>query len=287
MKRTDLILGVRLGLMLLPGPALGAEMPTRDLTIGARGADVTWLQNLLIEKSNGAAGAALKAAGATGYFGPLTRAALAEYQLARKINPSQGYFGAKTRAMLAGDTVSIHAPTFSGTIEKVRTDCFADGICSVTIDGKEVIVLTGMRIDPPPVGKLMGVDSIGDLEKMIGAKAHVYAATTTEGGADYTLYGSHDYYVKVEAKVTGEPITVRGTIGCLPPKDPNKPTIMMCAFGIKTTDGTYYALSDESGKIGTLDQEKFVEVKGTLVKGEHATWKSAGTIAVTSAKKVK
>ena len=61
----------------------------------------------------------------------------------------------------------------------------------------------------------------------------------------------------------------------------------MCAFGIKTTDGTYYALSDESGKIGTLDQEKFVEVKGTLVKGEHATWKSAGTIAVTSAKKVK
>ncbi|MEK9184441.1 MAG: peptidoglycan-binding protein, partial [Patescibacteria group bacterium] len=64
----------------------------RDLTIGSTGADVTALQNWLASK-----GFAI-AAGATGYFGGQTQAALAKYQASVGISPAAGYFGPITRA---------------------------------------------------------------------------------------------------------------------------------------------------------------------------------------------
>jgi len=170
--------------------------PAKDLWKGMRGADVTWLQEYLVSKATGKAAVALATAGATGYFGSLTTAALAEFQNAHGIMPALGYFGAKTRAFISGNTQQTS--TFTGTISAVSTACFADGICSVTVDGKEVILLAGLRVAPiPEVGSLKGVDSIGDLEGKIGSKAEVYAAPTTEGDAEYTLYGSTSYYVKV------------------------------------------------------------------------------------------
>lgn len=65
---------------------------TRDLTIGSTGADVTALQNWLISKGH------TIAAGATGYFGAQTQAALAAYQASVSISPAAGYFGPITRA---------------------------------------------------------------------------------------------------------------------------------------------------------------------------------------------
>ena len=65
---------------------------SRDLTLGSTGADVTALQNWLISKGH------TIAAGATGYFGAQTRAALAAWQAANGITPAAGYFGPITRA---------------------------------------------------------------------------------------------------------------------------------------------------------------------------------------------
>jgi hypothetical protein len=88
------------------------------------------------------------------------------------------------------------AATFTGTISAVDTGCFADAECSVTVDGKKVVILTGMRLGAPQeVGTLKGVESIGDIEAKIGSQAKVYAAKTADGS--YTLYGSGDYYVEV------------------------------------------------------------------------------------------
>jgi len=149
-----------------------------------------------MSKATGKAALSLATVGATGYFGSLTTAALAEFQNKHGIMPALGYFGAKTRAFISGNVQP--ASTFTGTISAVSTSCFADGICSVTVDGKDVILLSGFRIAPiPEVGSLKGVDSIGDLEGKIGSKAEVYAAPTTEGDAEFTLYGSTSYYVKV------------------------------------------------------------------------------------------
>jgi len=69
---------------------------TKDLTLGSKGDDVTALQQMLIS------GGFLTAVSApTGYFGPLTKTALAAYQASVGISPAAGYFGPKTRAYVA------------------------------------------------------------------------------------------------------------------------------------------------------------------------------------------
>lgn len=73
---------------------------TRDLTIGSQGTDVTALQNLLIDAASGPRATALAQATATGYFGPITQAALAEFQAKSHIAPAAGYFGPLTRAYI-------------------------------------------------------------------------------------------------------------------------------------------------------------------------------------------
>lgn len=65
---------------------------TRDLTIGSTGADVTALQTWLISRGYSIP------AGATGYFGTQTQAAVSAYQAANGIYPTAGYFGPITRA---------------------------------------------------------------------------------------------------------------------------------------------------------------------------------------------
>ncbi len=65
---------------------------TKDLTVGSKGTDVTCLQNALI------AGGYSIPAGATGYFGAQTKAAVSAWQTAAGVSPTAGYFGAKSRA---------------------------------------------------------------------------------------------------------------------------------------------------------------------------------------------
>ena len=80
------------------GQVLGAATYnfTTDLTIGSRGADVTELQAQLI------AGGFLVIDAPTGYFGPLTRDAVAKWQAANGVAPAAGYFGPISRAKYVG-----------------------------------------------------------------------------------------------------------------------------------------------------------------------------------------
>ncbi|MEO6536899.1 MAG: peptidoglycan DD-metalloendopeptidase family protein [Candidatus Paceibacterota bacterium] len=97
--------GITLPSQIIDALGTAASLPSsgfaRDLTVGSRGDDVTALQTILIQKNTGPAAVALVSAGATGYFGNITRAALAEYQAAHAINPPAGYFGPLTRAYFA------------------------------------------------------------------------------------------------------------------------------------------------------------------------------------------
>lgn len=191
------VLGAEKATFLYEGECrAGDSVPQNDLWTGARGEAVVWLQDFLTQKATGAAASALAQVGSTGYFGTLTTAALAEFQKAHGIAPAIGYFGAITRAFIESMSPDV-AETFTGTISAVDTACFADGVCSVTVDGKKVVLLAGLRINIPPVGSLQGVASIGDLEDKIGSEAKVYAAVSSDEGYDYTLYGSTAYYVSV------------------------------------------------------------------------------------------
>jgi hypothetical protein len=83
--------------------------------------------------------------------------------------------------------------TFTGTLEKVDTGCFADGECFVVVDGKYVTTLRGWA--QGDVGSILGVEGFGDLERYIGKQVEVRAAILPDN--TYTLYGDPLYYVKL------------------------------------------------------------------------------------------
>ncbi len=86
------------------GQVLGASAYNfaSDLTIGARGEDATQLQTILI------ADGYLNIGAPTGWFGPLTKAAVMKYQADRGI-PSTGFVGPLTLAALNAGTTPTSA----------------------------------------------------------------------------------------------------------------------------------------------------------------------------------
>lgn len=71
-----------------------------NLQKGNRGDGVKILQDFLISQNKGPSATALASVGATAYFGELTRAALAEFQVSVGISPAYGFFGPLTRAYI-------------------------------------------------------------------------------------------------------------------------------------------------------------------------------------------
>lgn len=104
--------GLAVSLTLGAMPAHAQTAFSSDLTIGSTGTQVTALQNFLIQKGYSVP------AGATGYFGAQTKAALAAYQAANGIMPSSGYFGPITRAKVnasqGGSTTPTPTPSTGG-----------------------------------------------------------------------------------------------------------------------------------------------------------------------------
>jgi hypothetical protein len=80
---------------------------SRDLTLGSTGSDVVQLQTYLQGKGH----LTMPVGVSKGYFGQLTRSALAGYQASVGVAPAVGYFGPLTRARVATDcTVVIPNP---------------------------------------------------------------------------------------------------------------------------------------------------------------------------------
>jgi hypothetical protein len=90
-------------------------------------------------------------------------------------------------------TGKLTEATFTGTLQKIDTGCFADGECFAEVDGKHVTVLRGWSQEP--VGTIQGMVSFADLEKSIGKKVEVYAQDLGQGA--YTLYGNQAFYIKL------------------------------------------------------------------------------------------
>ena len=74
---------------------------SRNLKKGMKGADVRALQALLIKQNAGVAARQLAKQGSDGTFGTLTKSALIEFQKAKHIASPNGYFGPATRAVVA------------------------------------------------------------------------------------------------------------------------------------------------------------------------------------------
>ena len=108
------IFGLALALVLASASSASAYTYTRDLTIGASGADVVALQDMLV-----AGGYLVMPAGVSkGYFGALTQSAVAKWQAAVGITPAAGYFGpisrAKASAAVTTTTTTTDTESLSG-----------------------------------------------------------------------------------------------------------------------------------------------------------------------------
>ncbi len=120
---------------------------TMNLTMGSSGSQVMALQSWLIGKGYGIP------AGATGYFGGQTKAALASYQAAKGITPAVGYFGPVTRAAVAADGGASTTSTVPG--------CAAGALFSSTT-GAACGTTTTTTTVSGTVGRLTNLSSLGD-----------------------------------------------------------------------------------------------------------------------------
>src|SRR3989344_5771370 len=116
----------------------GAATFSTNLTVGSRGDDVSALQTWLIGQVYSIP------AGATGYFGSQTKAAVAAYQTAKGISPAVGYFGPITRAAVnaGGGAVSTvpgcaAGAMYSSTTGQPCTSGTTGGATGITTPGVE------------------------------------------------------------------------------------------------------------------------------------------------------
>ena len=98
---------------------------TRSLTVGSQGEDVKCLQTALTPTYFKNAG------GATGYFGPVTAAAVAAWQSANGVTPAVGYFGPISQAKFA-----MTAPAPTPTPTTPGSDDSGDNTTSANLSGE-------------------------------------------------------------------------------------------------------------------------------------------------------
>ncbi len=91
-----------------------------NLTVGSRGVAVTALQNVV------------GVSPATGYFGPITKAAVIKWQAANGVSPASGFVGPITRKALNNISVAVSASTTTPSLV-VPTKTGVEGILTVNL----------------------------------------------------------------------------------------------------------------------------------------------------------
>lgn len=175
-----------------------------NLTVGSRGADVTALQTALI-----AAGYSIPA-GATGYFGSQTQAAVKLYQAAKGI-PNTGFVGPLTRAALNGAPVA----TVPGTVVcPVGYDCVPKtGTTPVigTVGGSEGLfkninasgdIDTDLKEGDKNV-KVLGVEFDADESDMTITRVDVVMENTASSTSSYRI---ERYFTNIALWLDGKKI---------------------------------------------------------------------------------
>lgn len=86
--------------------AVGCQMFVPSMTIGARGSEVSRLQQFLMEE-----GHYNYAGGVTGYFGNVTKNAVSAYQVTNSVSPTVGFFGPLTAGSVNGKIAAACSST--------------------------------------------------------------------------------------------------------------------------------------------------------------------------------
>ena len=79
---------------------------------------------------------------------------------------------------------------------------------------------------------------------------------------------------------TSGAVSIAGSLGCLPHKG-SGPQTLECAYGLKTDDGAWYALSLPDGNLYEYTSKERLMITGTLTPADtDETYDIVGTIAV-------
>jgi hypothetical protein len=123
---------------------------TSNLTVGSRGNEVTELQQFLVSKGY----LAMPAGVGFGYFGVITRDALAKWQSSQGISPTAGYFGPLTRTKInaiissanPGTTTPGTGITTPGAEGDMSVTSNNAGLVSTLYEGDNMVPVLGIKI---------------------------------------------------------------------------------------------------------------------------------------------
>ncbi len=141
-------------------------LPAGDLDVGSSGSLVVALQQYLILAAKGPQALSLSKAGATGNFGPMTKAALAEFQTAAGITPANGYYGASTQTYIA--THAIATVPVTSTPTPTTTVVALTRSLSLGMSGEDVRILQKLLNTKGFTIAISGAGSVGNESTYFG-----------------------------------------------------------------------------------------------------------------------
>ena len=250
------------------GSVVAGTTFTTDLTVGSRGPGVTALQQWLVGKGL----LTMPAGVAYGYFGPLTKAAVAAYQTSVGITPAVGYFGPITRAKVnatvvvtppvtpPGTVVPVGAITTPGAEGTIAATESSAGTVSTVYEGDSQAPILGIKVEA--TGSDMAVQRIKfDLDEDVTASDTKFynkiykklyiteggnvlasidlnSSTVTKDGSDYfvTIAGFNSVVPKGSSKIY---LIKADVYGAIDSADYNTETytIAVAASGVRAVDG--------------------------------------------------
>ena len=156
---------------------------TQNLTVGSTGAEVVALQQKLVAEGH----LVMPAGTAMGYFGNLTKAAVAKWQAANGVSPAAGYFGpiSRAKANMSGGTVpgttvpgtttggGITTPGVEGTITATLNPSPASG--TKVYEGGSKTAVLGIKLE-------------ADISDIKVERVKVQLDATTSGNSDQQFY---------------------------------------------------------------------------------------------------
>ncbi len=172
-------------------PSSAACSFTASLTVGSTGAQVTCLQQYLVAQGN----LVMPAGVAYGYFGSLTKAAVAAWQAANGVSPAVGYFGPISQAKY----VAVAGSTVPGTTVPGTTPG------GITTPGAEGTITVSKNPNPASGTKLYEGDSKrGVLGIKIEAKGSDMKVERVKVDMDHvtgTTVADQNFYNKIATKI--------------------------------------------------------------------------------------
>jgi uncharacterized surface protein with fasciclin (FAS1) repeats len=165
-------------------------MATTDLSYGSTGEGVSWLQTFLVSK-----GYLMIPAGVSmGYFGPLTQAALIQFQTSESL-PAHGYYGALTRAsinaMMAMNTSSTMPTTTSMTMSTTTMPMTNTMPMTTSMTGSttgQVGVMVGGALMVPNLDIVQNAVNASNVTTVVAAVKAAGLVPTLEGAGPFTVF---------------------------------------------------------------------------------------------------